>query len=357
MKPYLFTMTTAALLFAGTASAQYTGTGTANYITKWTGATAFASSSVLYETSNRIGLGTTSPTYKLSIETAGSNDGIRINQTGSSGAALHLLNSYASNPGRLWSLYSTGSGNSQGVGNFLIFDGGTGGGVRFFIKGGNGNIAIGDPYNSNPLQKLHITGNLLIDGTTSSLFFGEGAGSSAVGEYGLEYMPGGLNFWKPWGAPTNPGGVMNYILYLNDNGNVGVNTSNPTARFTVNGKTLIGDPAAVNLSTANNYGLYVQDGVLTSKVKVATVNGSNWSDYVFAADYRLRPLAEVESFIAANRHLPEVPSACDVEDNGIDMADMSATLLKKIEELTLYTIDQQKQIDALRAELKSMKKQ
>lgn len=101
----------------------------------------------------------------------------------------------------------------------------------------------------------------------------------------------------------------------------------------------------------NNYKLYVQTGILTEKLKVATVYGGNWSDYVFADDYSLRSLNDVENYINKNKHLPDVPSADDVVKNGYDVTQMDATLLQKIEELTLYVIEQQKQIDDLKSKL------
>ncbi|TND07896.1 MAG: hypothetical protein FD123_2886 [Bacteroidetes bacterium] len=217
----------------------------------------------------------------------------------------------------------------------------------------NGNIGIST---TNPLQALHVSNNVLIDGFSSSLFFGEVAGTYAYGEYGIEYdkpvgLPGGLNFWKPFGAPSN-GALMNYILYLNDNGKIGINTNNPTAQLTVNGKTLIGDPAVVNINTTGNYNLYVQNGILTEKVRVSVVNTAQWADYVFADNYKLRALSDVESFIKTNKHLPEVPSADDVLCNGVEMVEMDATLLKKVEELTLYIIEQNKRIESLETKLK-----
>jgi hypothetical protein len=72
-----------------------------------------------------------------------------------------------------------------------------------------------------------------------------------------------------------------------------------------------------------------------------------WSDFVFYDDYYLRPLTEVEQFIQTNRHLPDVPSEAEVLANGVNVGEMSATLLQKIEELTLYIIDLNKRIAEL----------
>lgn len=68
-------------------------------------------------------------------------------------------------------------------------------------------------------------------------------------------------------------------------------------------------------------------------------------DYVFADDYDLRPLSEVAAFIAANSHLPDVPSAAQIAKDGLDMTDMQMRLLKKVEELTLYTLEQERRLD------------
>ena len=86
------------------------------------------------------------------------------------------------------------------------------------------------------------------------------------------------------------------------------------------------------------------------KVKDLRVTLTDWSDFVFDDGYRLMPLGEVERYIDANRHLPEVPSAQEVEVNGVDVGEMNKLLLQKVEELTLYVIDLQKQIDELKSD-------
>jgi hypothetical protein len=81
-------------------------------------------------------------------------------------------------------------------------------------------------------------------------------------------------------------------------------------------------------------------------------NSAYWPDYVFANDYKLRSLKDTEAFIKQNKHLPEVPSAKEVKEKGYDMGEMTKILLKKVEELTLHTIAQQKEIEALKAQTK-----
>ncbi|HEV7230978.1 MAG TPA: hypothetical protein VGO45_06605 [Bacteroidia bacterium] len=201
---------------------------------------------------------------------------------------------------------------------------------------------------TNPTQMFHMNnGAILLQGTVAGvggpqILLGGTPGVQTYGQYGMEYETaaqasapaGGLNFWKPF---LSTGVNTNNILFLSDNGMVGVNTPNPTAQLTVNGTTLIGDPAAVTLPAG--YKLYVQTGILTEKVKVALTTTTDWADYVFEKNYKLKSLDEVKSFVEKNKHLPGVPSASDLkEQGGIDLGKMDAKLLEKIEELTLYSI-------------------
>ncbi|MBK9577750.1 MAG: hypothetical protein IPK50_07500 [Fibrobacterota bacterium] len=90
----------------------------------------------------------------------------------------------------------------------------------------------------------------------------------------------------------------------------------------------------------------------TGDVKIdgaLTVQGVNVPDYVFESDYRLAPLTEVEAYTQVNKHLPEVPSAKEIEAGGMNLAKMNLVLLKKVEELTLHAIAQEKRIQALEA--------
>lgn len=115
---------------------------------------------------------------------------------------------------------------------------------------------------------------------------------------------------------------------------------------TNNAITLNGKVGVNTQNTTGSYALAVAGGVITTKVHIQEVN--EWEDRVFAEDYPLMPLGELETFVAAHHHLPSIPSEAEVKENGIDMAGMQAALLGKIEELTLYMIRQQKEIDSLR---------
>lgn len=109
---------------------------------------------------------------------------------------------------------------------------------------------------------------------------------------------------------------------FNVSGNVGIGTANPNQKLTVNG-TIYGKEVKVDLNVPG-------------------------PDYVFLNTYSLRSLAEVEDYIKTNQHLPEVPSAAQMEKEGINVSEMNMLLLKKVEELTLYVIDLQKQVSELK---------
>ncbi|GAB3718599.1 hypothetical protein GCM10027592_61700 [Spirosoma flavus] len=108
---------------------------------------------------------------------------------------------------------------------------------------------------------------------------------------------------------------------------------------TQNDAVIIGSNVA---RTPSGYKLFVEEGILTEKVKVAVKNTNDWSDYVFKPNYLLRSLSEVEHYIQQHSHLPGMLSAKEVVEKGVDVAEMDAKLLEKIEELTLYTIQLEK---------------
>lgn len=125
----------------------------------------------------------------------------------------------------------------------------------------------------------------------------------------------------------------------------------PSIKVNNDGKVTIGS----NVNTPGTYKLYVEQGILTEKVKVAVKNSANWADYVFADNYPLSKLTDVETFVKQNKHLPNMPSAEEMVKNGLDVATMDAKLLEKIEELTLYMIQMQKENVRLQKEMDGLK--
>lgn len=101
-----------------------------------------------------------------------------------------------------------------------------------------------------------------------------------------------------------------------------------------------------------SYELAVNGKIRSKEVKV---EANNWPDYVFAEDYKLKPLTEVEKFILANKHLPEIPSANVVEKSGLNLGEMNKILVKKIEELTLYLIQRDKEWEQSKKEIAELR--
>ena len=122
-------------------------------------------------------------------------------------------------------------------------------------------------------------------------------------------------------------------------------------RITAEGYVFIGTEGFLNgrklLATDANAKLGVNGNIYASGLICKAVN--NWPDYVFDSNYSLTPLNEVEQFIAANHHLPDVLSAAEVQEKGVNTVEMDKMLLKKVEELTLYVIQLQKEVEALKS--------
>ncbi len=108
---------------------------------------------------------------------------------------------------------------------------------------------------------------------------------------------------------------------------------------------------SIGAGKQSGYKLAVNGLIRAKEIRVNT----GWSDFVFEDDYALPSLSEVEQHITLNKHLPGIPSAAEVEAEGVALGDISSKLLQKIEELTLYVIAQEKRIEALEAENQSLK--
>lgn len=196
----------------------------------------------------------------------------------------------------------------------------------------NGNLGIGT---TNPQEKFQIS---------NSYTFHDG-GHKVMG---FLYKPSGnvdLDSSKYAGEirfdPTN--GILRIgtsssitnapitSLYIDKNGDVGIGIAN-----------------------TKGYKLGVKGKIAAEEVKVALYN--TWPDYVFESNYNLQTLEEVENHIIEKGHLQNIPSAKEVEENGIQLGEMNARLLQKIEELTLYLIEQNKKTEQLQKEVALLKK-
>ncbi|TSE03622.1 hypothetical protein [Aquimarina algiphila] len=217
------------------------------------------------------------------------------------------------------------------IGNIFFYNKGAG---HLMTINPEGKIGIGTTFTGNGLLTLNGDDiNLLRlendgPGKEATLRFRSksntgGTLHSDISLYTTGNNQGYLGFKVPHNNTTNTG----YDMIINHSGNVGIGTINPESwRLAVNGK------------------------IRAKEIKVET----GWSDFVFYDNYKLPTLSEVESHIKQKGHLKDIPSAKEVEKNGIFLGEMDSKLLQKIEELTLYTIQQQKEIEELKLQNKKL---
>ncbi|WP_422008214.1 hypothetical protein [Roseivirga pacifica] len=217
-----------------------------------------------------------------------------------------------------------------------------------------GNVGIGT---SSPLTELQVNGTLYVNKANSTVYQGYNKWFTISDRFGYSHLTwfayyDGVN-WRSSHAAIRPSAITA------NNSGVSFFTSNTVPgegdvltdftekmRFTPQGQLGIG-------TTSPTEKLEVNGTIRSKKLKV---EASPWPDYVFSNEYELRGLEELESFIQQNGHLPEVPSEQEVKKTGQDLGQVQAVLLKKIEELTLYLIEEQKQRKKLEEELKELKK-
>jgi hypothetical protein len=171
-----------------------------------------------------------------------------------------------------------------------------------------------------------------------------GSGYSSIFQYNAG--TGVLSYYasSTTNTPDASVGFIPTTFSLDSNGNLGLGTVSPKARLHVTSNVIIG---STSVTPASGYVLSIDGKAICEELKVQLQ--TSWPDYVFAENYKLRPLLQLEKFIQENKHLPNVPSADELEKNGIEVGDMHKRLMEKVEELTLYIIQLKKEIDALRA--------
>jgi hypothetical protein len=288
-----------------------------------------------------IGIGTTTPTYHLQVESALDNQfQIRGKGTGFGGSLLASIYSERTTAApatdRLLQVGSAYSPNIFGVfGSGNVGIGTNSPGAPLQIFGGTLGVTQGSAVPLLILDNYNAAHNILkISQIRNPLVTGQAGGGWDSATTRIQTItdvsPQGYIDFNPanggaWGLSFGSGGTE-FMRLLN--GNVGIGTTNPTNKLEVNG---------------------------TIRAKEVIVETTGWSDYVFAPGYKLAPLSEVETHIATNGHLPGIPSAAEVAEKGVSVGDMQAKLLAKVEELTLHMIAMQKEIAQLKSENAALK--
>jgi hypothetical protein len=214
-------------------------------------------------------------------------------------------------------------------------------GSRFNIDGTNGNVNVNG--NVEISNNINVSGNI---DTASNINLNNGGVLNVVGgtinldESSIRFRKFSNGSWDMYSdndnslsfisTSTNPQ-LSVASLIMSKEGNIGMGTN----KFI--------DPA-----DNKEYKLSINGFVRATKVKVY----NTWADYVFNKEYNLLTLNELEKYIKENGHLPNVPSAKEVEQKGLDLGDMSRIQQEKIEELTLYLIQQNKEIQELKEQVK-----
>lgn len=298
----------------------------------------------------KLGVGTDWPQERLDIYGEGSNINIQFRNWAETEAGLIWRDQdfQSTEFGKL--MWNSGGNNEF---DFYINDAST---PKMTIKS-DGNIGIGT---NDPIEKLHIDGNTRIGNQySSSISLGNANPSSTpwiksfIG-FNLSFNSN-TNNWEVWdnankgtNAIMTTGNRMKFVAI--EQGSLLGNTLSQADMekyivMSIHNDATLTNPASVILGTAQrDANLYV-NGI--AKAHEIEVKLTTWADYVFNKDYELSSLQEVEKYIEEHNHLPNVPSEKEVIEHGVNLGEMDAILLQKIEELTLYIIEQDKRIKAL----------
>jgi hypothetical protein len=266
------------------------------------------------KSNGNVGIGTTNPSAKLDVRGDVKIGGLMVleKNTGSPNAGAIRFGDHTN-----WKFH------------FKRHIGTNAGKELMTIVSGSGNVGIGT---TNPSSKLQLmNGNDGISFDSDDNWIGIGFNRSVRNGQIFDTSKSGWQFTARNDRFSLEGynGASSNLLNILKNGNIGIGTL-----------------------TTGNHKLAVEGSIGAREIKV---EANGWSDFVFEKGYNLPTLIEVENYIKEKGHLKDIPSAKEVEKNGFYLGEMDSKLLQKIEELTLYTINQQKEIEVLKKEKKELK--
>jgi hypothetical protein len=273
-----------------------------------------------------VGIGTVNPIYKLDVI---GRSRIKASSASISNSAGFWFDNYLNGGDQAF------AGMQDSIRYGLWGQGGAGWGFNYNTL--NGKVGIGRINNGS--YRLEIGGPDA--GTT---FY------NSSDEYTGEIHPtdSTLEITSAWGNLFGGTTAKNLVLIppssliFLSTGYVGVGTNTPKAKMHIAGSVVIGGSSTL---PAAGYSLSVDGKIISEEMKVQL--NTSWPDYVFRKNYRLLPIHELEKYIVHNNHLPNIPSAKELED-GVELGDMQRRMMEKIEELTLYIIQLKKEIEDLK---------
>jgi hypothetical protein len=214
-----------------------------------------------------------------------------------------------------------------------------------------GNVGIGTTAPSATLHTVSANNNTFYMNSLSStsqsnitLFNDTGTGGLAMSSYGSSYAGNAYaraNGSAVFTTSNSAGAAGMSIAARHASGYITLHSGGDTERMR------IASDGKVGIGTNAPDALLAVKGTVHAQEVIVDLNGAVAPDYVFESTYELPSLQDVQSYIAANKHLPEVPSAKEMEEKGINLGEMNLILLKKIEELTLYSISQDRALQQL----------
>jgi len=309
-------------------------TGISNYLSKWSSTTPYLKRSIIYDNGTQVGVGTYNPIAFFQVSednTAGWLARFEKNKT-----VVSMAHHDGYGLDVIVSTEPTANTYAFDVKNSDYLH------IPLFTVRNDGNVGIGtsdSPDEMNlygPSQKLTInhddsTGGILLNRVSKAQtskseikFDKNGQELYAIGN---DFEGDGRQSFFIWDHPAN-----SCRFLIDSNGRVGIGMIPPTD---------------------GRYRLYVPGGIAAREV---LVTAGTFPDYVFDDDYKILSLNELDKYIGANRHLPDLPSAAEIEKNeGFEIGDMQIRLVKKVEEQTLYILALQKQLDELKAQVNGLK--
>ena len=375
---------------------------TQNYIPKFSNSLGTINNSVIYQNGSNIGIGITTPLSPIHVNTGCSSS--------SESASMRISSSWTNYDlsGRSYIDFTVGKGTAIMTHNivgkigfamnfnlgtlpgyvypaslFLGFTNPITGMLEYKMtvhNSGDVRIGTGGNFNADSRFSVNAGERSVIAAFVNDL---DGGNVQILGDANKgiirNYRIGkGLEF----NTLTSLNVVNDYQLYLSPDGRVGVRTSSPNSRFHVNGasgetalrvqvngstKLSVNSNGSVSVGSTSSgpiNGMYINGSVgigttgthdyklaIAGKMiaeEVVVKLKANWPDYVFGENYNLKSLDEVELYIKEHSHLPNVPSAKEIDENGISVGEMNSILLEKIEELTLYIIELKREINNIK---------